>query len=51
MKKVFDKKAKPDDFKQENLVLKWHARHEDMGKHGKFEHLWKGPYQISEDHG
>ena len=31
--------------------MKWDARHEDKGKHGKFEHLWKGPYQILEDHG
>lgn len=32
-------------------MLKWDARPEDKGKHGKFEHLWKGPYQIAEDHG
>ena len=51
VKKVFDRKSKPDDFQQGDLVLKWDARHEDKGKHGKFEHLWKGPYQISEDHG
>ena len=50
-KKGFDKKSKPDDFQQGDLVLKWDARHEDKGKHGKFEHLWKGPYQIIEDHG
>ena len=50
MKKIFDKKEKLDDFQQGDLVLKWDARHEDKGKHGKFEHLWKGPYQIAEDH-
>ena len=49
VKNIFDRKAKPDDFQQGNLVLKWDARHEDKGKHGKFEHPWKGPYQISED--
>jgi hypothetical protein len=31
--------------------LKWDARHEDKGKHGKFDHLWKGPYLIAENHG
>ena len=51
VKKGFDMKAKPNDFQQGDLVLKWDVRHEDKGKHGKFEHLWKGPYQIAEDHG
>ena len=51
VKNIFDRKAKPDDFQQGHLVLKWDARHEDKGKHGKFEHLWKAPYQIAEDHG
>ena len=51
MKKIFDRNAKPDDFKQGDLVLKWDARHKDKGKHGKFDHLWKGPYLISENHG
>ena len=41
VKKIFDRKAKPDDFQQGDLVLKWDARHEDKGKHGKFEYLWK----------
>ena len=51
MKKIFDKKAKPNDFQWGHLVLKWDARHEDKGKHGKFYHLWKGPYLITEKHG
>ena len=34
-----------------HLVLKWDARHEDKGKHGKFDHLLKGPYLIVENHG
>ena len=51
VKEGFEKKAKPDDFQQGGLVLKWDARHEDKGKHGKFEHLWKGPYWIAEDRG
>jgi len=28
------------------MVLKWDARYEDKGKHGKFNNLWKGPYTI-----
>ena len=51
VKKVFDKKAKPNDFQQGDLVLKWDAMHEEKGKHGKFENMWKGPYEISENHG
>ena len=51
VKKVFDRKTKLGDFQQGDLVLKWDSRHEDKGKHGKFENLWKGPYQIAEDHG
>lgn len=46
MKKIFDKNAKPDDFQQGDLVLKWDTRYEDKGKHKKFDHLWKGPYQV-----
>ena len=30
-----------------DLVLKWEARFEDKGKHGKFDHLWQGPFKIS----
>jgi hypothetical protein len=28
------------------LVLKWEARKEDAGKHGKFDQIWCGPYKI-----
>ena len=48
VKRNFDRKAKPNDFHQDDLVLKWDAQHEDKGKHGKFSHLWKGPYQIAD---
>ena len=47
----FDRKAKLDDFQQGYLVLKWDARHEDKGKHGKFKHLWKVPYQVIDNRG
>ena len=46
MKNIFDKRNKPDDFRPGDLILKWDARYEDKGKHGKFNHLWKGPYKI-----
>ena len=43
---MFDKRVKVDCFNPRDLVLKWDARHEDKGKHGKFDELWKGPYSI-----
>ena len=49
VKRNFDRKAKPYDFQQGDLVLKWDAQHEDKGKHGKFDHLLKGPYRIVEN--
>jgi hypothetical protein len=27
-------------------VLKWDARNEDKGKHGKFDHLWTRHFKI-----
>ena len=30
-----------------DVVFLWDAPHEEKGKHGKFDHLWKGPYKIS----
>lgn len=27
-------------------MLRWDSRREDKGKHGKFDFLWKGPYNI-----
>ena len=47
MKKIFDKNVKIDDFQLGDLVLKWDARNEDKGKHGKFDNLWQRPYIIS----
>ena len=44
MKKSFDKRVKEEYFYVDDLVLKWDATKED--KHGKFDHLWKGPYII-----
>jgi hypothetical protein len=46
IKKIFDKRTKEDDFELGDLVLRWDARNEYKGKHGKFDSLWKGPYII-----
>lgn len=47
IKKIYDRKAKPDDFQIDDVVLKWDTRNEDKGKHDKFDNLWKGPYKIA----
>ena len=31
----------------DDVVLKWDARNEEKGKHGKFKNLWKGPFKIA----
>jgi hypothetical protein len=46
MKGIFDRHTKEDDFKVTALVLKWDARNEDRGRHGKSNHLWMGPFKI-----
>eukprot|EP00253_Pinus_taeda_P011509 PITA_11509 len=47
IKKIYDRKAKPDDFPIDDIFLRWDAQNEDKGKHGKFDNLWKGPYKIA----
>eukprot|EP00253_Pinus_taeda_P018290 PITA_18290 len=47
LKRMFDKKAKAEDFCVGSKVLRWDARREDKGKHEKFDFLWKGPFIIS----
>ena len=47
IKKICDRKAKADKFQLDDVVLKWDARNEEKGKHGKFENLWKGPFKIA----
>jgi hypothetical protein len=34
------------EFLPGNLVLKWDARKEYAGKHGKFDHIWFRPFRI-----
>jgi hypothetical protein len=45
-KNIFDKHYKLEDFKVNDLVLKWDARNEDKGKHVKFHHLFIRPFKI-----
>eukprot|EP00253_Pinus_taeda_P006384 PITA_06384 len=47
IKKIYDRKAEADKFQLDDVVLKWDARNEEKGKHGKFENLWKGPFNIA----
>ena len=47
IKNIYDQKTEAEKFQLDDVVLKWDARNEDKGKHGKFDNLWKGPYKIS----
>jgi len=47
MKALFDHRAKDRDFLLGDLVLRWDARREETTKHGKFDHLWYGPFRVS----
>jgi hypothetical protein len=51
MKSLFDQKAKDREFLPGDLVLKWDARKEDLGKHDKFDHIWCGPFKITASEG
>ena len=48
IKHIFDKKAKKEEFRIGDLVLKWDAPKQDKGKHNKLKTLWIGPFKISE---
>ena len=45
MKITFDRRVREEQFQIDDLVLKWDAPKED--KHGKFDHMWVGPYVIA----
>ena len=47
MKNFFDKRTKVQDFQVGDMVLTWNSQFDDKGKHGKFDHLWIGPYRIA----
>jgi hypothetical protein len=48
IKQAFDKKVRKEYLELGDIVLKWDAPKQDKGKHGKFEALWIGPFNISE---
>jgi hypothetical protein len=51
MKTLFNGKAKDREFLPGNLVLKWDVRKEDLVKHGKFDHIWYGPFKVAAPEG
>jgi hypothetical protein len=51
MKALFNLKAKGREFLQGDLVLRWDERKEEAVKHGKFDHLWYGPFRVSDPEG
>ena len=51
MKYLYEKRATERKFKIRDMVLMWNARIEDKGKHGKFDPIWLGPYNICDMHG
>ena len=48
VKYAFDKIIKENEFKVDDLVLRWDSRREENGKHGKFDNLWFGYFMIVE---
>ena len=46
VKESFDKKVKKDVFAVGDRVLRWDARKDEKGKHGKFDNLWIGPFTV-----
>ena len=47
IKEKFDRKIKYNSFSVGDMVLRWDARKEQKGKHGKFDNLWFGPFLVS----
>ena len=47
MKTIFERKSKDVLFQPGDLVLIWDIRREDKSKHGKFDPLWYGPFNIT----
>jgi hypothetical protein len=49
VKEIFDKKTKEDSFQPWDLFLRWDSRRKDKSKHGKFDHIWFGPFRVARD--
>ena len=47
IKSRFDRNSKENTFSVADMVLRWDARKEQKGKHGKFDNLWFGPFLVS----
>ena len=47
IKERFDRKIKDNTFSVGDMVLRWDARKEQKGKHGKFDNLWFGSFIVS----
>ena len=47
IKSRFDRKIKENTFSVGDMVLRWDARKEKKGKHGKFDNLWFVPFLVS----
>ena len=47
IKNRFDRKIKDNTFSIGDMVLRWDARKEKKGKHGKFDNLWFVPFPVS----
>ena len=47
IKERFYRKIKENTFFNGDMVLRWDARNEQKGKHGKFDNLWFGPFIVS----
>jgi len=51
VKYQFDRRTRKRKFQVNDLVLIWNAKGQEKGKHGKFQPLWMGPYQVCNTHG
>ena len=51
MKHLYDKRTTERKFEICDTVLMWNARIEDKGKHGNFDPIWLGPYNIYDKNG
>jgi len=51
MKTLFDHKTKDKEFLLGDLVLRWDDRKEESTKHGKFDHIWYGPFRVAASEG
>ena len=47
IKEMFGRNIKENTFSNGDMVLRWDARKEWKGKHGKFDNLWFGPFIVS----